>query len=80
MDMIWSVDAELDEILSDATNTLSGNDEETLSNSNVAPLLAKTRNAKQNVERDKDTIRVVVKKLLVRGVVSVSPPSLITWI
>jgi THO complex subunit 2 len=67
--MIWSVDAELDEILTDATNALSSNDEGTSSNSNVAPLLMKTRNAKQNVERDKDTIRVVVKKLLVRGTV-----------
>ena len=73
VDMIWSVDAELDEILSDATNALSGSDEGTLSNGNVAPLLTKTRNAKQNVERDKDTIRVVVKKLLVRDTNSAQP-------
>jgi THO complex subunit 2 len=80
VDMMWSVDAELDEILSDATNALSGNDKGTLSNSNATPLLAEARNAKQNVERDKDTIRLVVKKLLVRGVVSVPPLSLTTWI
>jgi THO complex subunit 2 len=74
VDMIWTVDAELDEILADATNALSGNDEATPSNVSVAPLLAKTKDAKQNVERDKDTIRVVVKKLLVRGIVFAPQP------
>lgn len=69
VDIIWSVDAELDEILADATNALSGNDEGMSPNSDVAPLLTKTRNAKQNVECDKDTIRVIVKKLLVSGTV-----------
>ena len=78
--MIWSVDAELDEILSDATNALSGNDEGMLSNSNATPLLAEARNAKQNVERNKDKIQLVVKKLLVCGVVSVPTLSLTTWI
>lgn len=70
VDIIWSVDAELDEILADATNALSGNDEGMSPNSDVAPLLTKTRNAKQNVECDKDTIRVIVKKLLDCGIVN----------
>jgi hypothetical protein len=67
--MIWSVDAELDEILADATNTLNGNDDGTLSSNNIASHLVKTKKAKQNVEHDKETIRAVVKKLLVRSAV-----------
>lgn len=75
VDMIWSVDAELDEILVDATAALSTSEEATASNS-VASLLAKTRVAKQNVEQDKDAIRAIVKKLLVRATIfAPQPPS-----
>jgi THO complex subunit 2 len=71
VDMIWSVDAELDEILADATTVLNGNDDGIVSSSSIAPLV-KTKKAKQNVEHDKETIRVVVKKLLVRSAVFAS--------
>jgi len=78
VDMIWSVDAELDEILVDATTVLSASEEAAASN-NVASLLATSKVAKQNVERDKDTVRAIVKKLLVRGTIFAPQPTSHNW-
>ena len=67
VDMIWAIDAELDELLADAKAALAACDGQTsAANGNVSALLSKARKAKQDAERDKDTIQLIVKKLLVR--------------
>ncbi|KAG6850048.1 hypothetical protein H0H93_001864, partial [Arthromyces matolae] len=59
VDMIWSVDAQLDEVLSDAkaAQTVYAKQEAT---NNVASV----RKIEQNVEKDKDTVQFVVKRFL----------------
>ena len=67
VDMIWAIDAELDELLADAKAALAACDGQTsAANGNVSALLSKARKAKQDAERDKDTIQLIVKKLLVQ--------------
>ena len=66
VDMIWAIDAELDELLADAKAALAACDEQSsAANGNVSAILSKARKAKHDTERDKDTIQLVVKKLLV---------------
>jgi THO complex subunit 2 len=57
--MIWSVDAALDEVLSDAKLSLSSGD------SVPAAAVEKAKVAKQNAERDKEGLQALVKRLLV---------------
>lgn len=67
VDMLWSVDVELDEVLADSRAALAttGGDSAALS-----ALLSKAKKAKQNAELDKETVQVIVKKLLVRSFAS----------
>lgn len=60
VDMIWSVDAALDEVLSDAKLTLSAVDSATPEVAN------KAKAAKQCAENDKESLQAIVKRLLVR--------------
>ena len=55
VDMLWSVDAELQETLADATKAASEKADEA------------TAKALANAEKDRDTMVSLVKKLLVRG-------------
>ena len=55
VDMLWSVDAELQETLADATKAASEKADEV------------TAKALANAEKDRDTMVSLVKKLLVRG-------------
>lgn len=70
VDMIWSMDSELDEILADARLTITSCGD--AATSNLATVLAKTKKVKQNAESDKETLTVIVKKLLVCLLHSVS--------
>lgn len=65
--MIWSIDAELDEVLADAKAAMTScNDEDAAVNSKISAVLPKVRKAKQDAEHDKETIQVIVKKFIVR--------------
>ena len=67
VDMIWSVDTELDEFLSEARLAATSSAEETnLSTRDMSLLTSKARKVQQNVENDKQRIPVLVKRLLVR--------------
>lgn len=61
IDMIWSVDAALDEILSDAKVDSNGGDATALD----ATSKTKARK-KEEAERDKEILQTIVKRLLVR--------------
>ena len=65
--MIWSVDTELDELLSEAraVSAVSA-DQSKLSTKDLAFIVSKAKKAQQNAESDKQRIQVIVKKLLVR--------------
>lgn len=64
--MMWSVDAELDEVLADSKIALATGGDQGVPNTTVSALLSKAKKAKQNAELDKETIQVIVKKFLVR--------------
>ncbi|KAL0580932.1 THO2 plays a role in transcriptional elongation [Marasmius crinis-equi] len=66
VDIVWSLDAELDEIVGDAKALVTSCGEQT--GDQVTSLLTKTTKVKQNVEADKSTIASVVKKLLELGI------------
>jgi hypothetical protein len=66
VDMMWSVDAELDEILADTKVALMTGVDQGAPNTTVSTLLSKAKKAKQSAELDKETIQVIVKKFLVR--------------
>lgn len=73
VDIIWTTDAQLDEILVDARSSLSAipdQDQSSLSPTTVSQLTA-IRKAKQVAEGDKEKLQVLVKKLLVCENVSV---------
>ncbi|GLB33487.1 putative THO complex subunit 2 N-terminus [Lyophyllum shimeji] len=63
VDMIWSVDAELDEVLSDARAALATYGKQEV-NGTVSSLVLKAKKAEQNAEKDKETVQVIVKRLL----------------
>jgi len=57
--MIWSVDAVIDEVSNDAKATLSAGDSAT-------PVsIEKAKLTRQNAEKDKEGLQVIVKRLLV---------------
>jgi THO complex subunit 2 len=68
-DIIWSIDAELDEILADAKATLSPITDQSRENdaneNDRAALVTKLTKVKQNAEVDKETLVDLVKRLLV---------------
>lgn len=69
--MIWSVDAELDEVVADAKVALTTcGDQGAAATNNVSNLFSKARKAKQNAENDKETVQLIVKKFLVRQLLS----------
>ncbi|KAF9468910.1 transcription factor/nuclear export subunit protein 2-domain-containing protein [Collybia nuda] len=70
VDMMWSVDAELDEVLADAKIALATGGEHGAPNATISELLSKAKKAKQNAELDKETIQVIVKKFLDSGIVN----------
>lgn len=66
VDMIWSVDTQLDELLYEARLTsMTGGEYGKLSAKEVAAIVAKAKKAQQNAENDKQRIPIIVKKLLV---------------
>lgn len=66
VDMIWSVDLQLDELLNEArTASTASGEQGKLSSKDVAALISKAKKAQQNAENDKQRIPVIVKKLLV---------------
>ncbi|KAH9899792.1 transcription factor/nuclear export subunit protein 2-domain-containing protein [Cubamyces lactineus] len=64
VDVIWTIDSELEEIVGDAKNAGSAAEEGTVSPATVDQVLK----AKANAESDKSTIETVVKRLLSIGV------------
>jgi len=67
VDMIWSVDTELDELLGEARIAATASAEQTkLSAKDLSLLTSRAKKAQQNAEVDKQRIPVIVKKLLVR--------------
>lgn len=65
VDMIWSVDTELDELLSEARVASTASGEGKLTSKEVASLVSKAKKAQANAEHDKQRIPIIVKKLLV---------------
>jgi len=65
--MIWSVDTELDELLTEAraVSAVSA-DQSKLSAKDLATIISKAKKAQQNAESDKQCIQAIVKQLLVR--------------
>lgn len=63
IDMIWAVDAELEEVLGDAKSTITNCGDGSVGNL-VVPL-ARAKKAKQNAENDKEIIANLVKQLVV---------------
>ncbi|KAK7061446.1 THO complex subunit 2 [Favolaschia claudopus] len=67
IDMIWAVDAELDEQLTDAQAAIKNCGESPVGS--LAAALSKAKKDKQNAESDKETITAIVKQLLEFGLV-----------
>jgi len=66
VDMMWSVDTELDELLGDARLAVTASPLQThLSPKDLSFLTSKVKKTQQNAEADKQRIPVIVKKLLV---------------
>ncbi|PFH52601.1 hypothetical protein AMATHDRAFT_74079 [Amanita thiersii Skay4041] len=70
VDMIWSLDAELDEIISDAKAAIASSGVEQDKSKSAADAFAKTQKVKSNAESDKDTLQSIVRKLLDNGIVN----------
>lgn len=62
MDVLWSIDSELEDILADAKNAASVAEQGALTAATVAQALK----AKEHAEADKSTLVVTVRRLLVR--------------
>ncbi|KAF7355034.1 THO complex subunit 2 [Mycena sanguinolenta] len=67
VDMIWAVDAELDEYLGDAKNIITNFGDNPTGNATAA--LSKAKKDKQNAENDKEIVTRVVKQLVDFGLV-----------
>jgi THO complex subunit 2 len=80
VDLIWSVDAELEEVIADAKAVIAScgdhgsafktKDTRDTPSKDRSLVLSKVMKAKQNAENDKETVTLVVKKFLVRGSIS----------
>lgn len=79
--MIWSVDAEVEEVLSDAKAAITScgdqgspgkqaKDGKDSSVKDLSAIFSKAMKARQTAEHDKESLTVIVKKFLVRGSVS----------
>ena len=62
VDIVWSIDAELEDILGDAKGAASAAEQGAL----TAATVAQAVKAKENAETDKATLVVIVRRLLVR--------------
>ncbi|KAF8639741.1 hypothetical protein AX17_001003 [Amanita inopinata Kibby_2008] len=69
VDLIWSLDAELDEIIADAKASITSFTSEQERSKNSAENLTKAQKVKANAETDKEMVQVIVKKLLHHGIV-----------
>ncbi|OBZ76414.1 THO complex subunit 2 [Grifola frondosa] len=67
VDAVWSIDSELEEILADAKNAASSAEQGAMPAATVAQIVK----AKKNAEADKETLVLVVKRLLSIGVLDV---------
>lgn len=63
--MIWSVDAELDEILSDTKVAMNAAVDTSSQSAIATAQMSKAKKAKQNADVDKERLQLIVKKLLV---------------
>jgi THO complex subunit 2 len=74
IDMIWAVDEELDEIIGDSKNIITNCNElgsgDTLE-STMRAALGNAMKAKNIAEEDKETLAEIIKKFLVRNLMSV---------
>ncbi|KAF9076495.1 transcription factor/nuclear export subunit protein 2-domain-containing protein [Rhodocollybia butyracea] len=68
VDLLWSIDVELDETLADVKATITSCGEQ--SADKQQPILAKANKVKQNAEADKATLVSILSKLLDFGVVN----------
>ncbi|KAJ7591413.1 transcription factor/nuclear export subunit protein 2-domain-containing protein [Mycena floridula] len=68
VDMIWTLDLQLDEILADAKGAFSSG----ALSAEAAPsaLISTVKKAKQNAENDKETLTAILKYLLAAGIVN----------
>ena len=66
VDILWTIDSELDEILGDAKNVAGATEQSGSSPATVSQAVK----AKENAEADKGTMVVLVQRLLVRGITS----------
>ena len=62
VDILWAIDAELEEVLGDAKNAASAAEQGELSPTTVAQAVK----AKDNAEADKETMVTLIRRLLVR--------------
>lgn len=68
IDMIWAVDAALDEIVAEAKLTIAqGGEQGALTTSDLSAIFSKAKKTKQSAENDKETVTVIVRKLVVRS-------------
>ncbi|KAF9569407.1 hypothetical protein CPC08DRAFT_182366 [Agrocybe pediades] len=70
VDMIWTVDNELDELLNEARTSVAALGDAKVTSKDMATLLNKARKAQQNAEIDKQRIPAIVLKLLEYGIIS----------
>lgn len=68
VDMIWSVDAALDEVLSDTKLTTG-----TGGGSTASDTMEKSNVSREEVEKDKESLQAIVKRLLVRAKIPYTP-------
>lgn len=67
MDIIWSIDTELEEILAEArqASSTSASESEKHSTKDLANIAAKVKKVLSNAEQDKNRIPAIVARLLV---------------
>lgn len=68
VDMIWSVDTELDELLAEARLAATASGDGEISYKDLTALVNKAKKAQQNAETDKQRIPSIVMKLLVLAI------------
>jgi len=66
IDIMWSIDLQLDEFASEAKAAVGATADETMQGGkDTAGLMAKAKKAQQNAEGDKQRLQLILKKLLV---------------
>jgi THO complex subunit 2 len=71
VDLAWTVDMELDEFILEAKATLPSSEQAASAQATASQLskdaITRAEQAKQNAEKDKDTLAAITRSLLVRG-------------